>query len=431
MTVEEEEDDNGYFPLTMPENISGTTTGVDTPPKLHLDGIDPASMMSQGHDPSLLVSSVNSKLKRSGSAVAANRGIAEVATEVPPPFDSNPEQHPVHPQHGPATGGGIYRSQFDFTVLESFAADERTRLGLSTESDWARPGPRPRRFMTHPQAAEEKASAIPEETTVTEDLLHTGVTGLEQPHPRHRSHSQNMPHSKRPGGKLALFESAAASMPPFELPLSASPRLMSSTLPPATPNATERATSPPHIPPMPPPPHDYDEDKPYRFTFYSNSLRSTIHARSLSELPAAGQTFEELFLNTKAGDSLGDPLTTKKDLSSWKVDEDGGTWWMDVLSPNGNATLLPRAIQVTDMLLDDEMRVLSKCFGIHPLTAEDIQMEETREKIELFRNYYLVCFRSFDQDQYSPTYLEPINYYIVVFREGILSVGGLFHHSNH
>lgn len=71
---------------------------------------------------------------------------------------------------------------------------------------------------------------------------------------------------------------------------------------------------------------------------------------------------------------------------------------------------------------DDEMRCLSKCFGIHPLTAEDIQMEETREKIELFRNYYLVCFRSFDQDQYSPTYLEPINYYIVVFREGIISV---------
>lgn len=49
-------------------------------------------------------------------------------------------------------------------------------------------------------------------------------------------------------------------------------------------------------------------------------------------------------------------------------------------------------------------------------------MEETREKIELFRNYYLVCFRSFDQDPYSPTYLEPLNMYIIVFREGILSV---------
>lgn len=53
-------------------------------------------------------------------------------------------------------------------------------------------------------------------------------------------------------------------------------------------------------------------------------------------------------------------------------------------------------------------------------------MEEAREKIELFRNYYLVCFRSFDQDPYSPTHLEPLNMYIIVFREGTLSVGVLF-----
>ena len=51
-------------------------------------------------------------------------------------------------------------------------------------------------------------------------------------------------------------------------------------------------------------------------------------------------------------------------------------------------------------------------------------MEEAREKIELFRNYYFVCFRSFDQDPYSPTHLDPINMYVVVFREGTLSVGG-------
>jgi magnesium transporter len=50
-------------------------------------------------------------------------------------------------------------------------------------------------------------------------------------------------------------------------------------------------------------------------------------------------------------------------------------------------------------------------------------MEEAREKIELFRNYYFVCFRSFDQDPYSPTHLDPINMYVVVFREGTLSVG--------
>lgn len=52
-------------------------------------------------------------------------------------------------------------------------------------------------------------------------------------------------------------------------------------------------------------------------------------------------------------------------------------------------------------------------------------MEEAREKIELFRNYYLVCFRSFDQDPYSPTHLEPLNMYIIVFREGTLSVSSL------
>lgn len=68
-------------------------------------------------------------------------------------------------------------------------------------------------------------------------------------------------------------------------------------------------------------------------------------------------------------------------------------------------------------------------FGIHPLTTEDILTEETREKIELFRNYYLVCFRSFDQDPYSPTHLEPLNMYIVVFREGTLSFH--FQSTNH
>jgi magnesium transporter len=71
--------------------------------------------------------------------------------------------------------------------------------------------------------------------------------------------------------------------------------------------------------------------------------------------------------------------------------------------------------------LSSEADSLAQVFGIHPLTTEDILMEETREKIELFRNYYLVCFRSFDQDPYSPTYLEPLNMYIIVFREGTLS----------
>jgi magnesium transporter len=80
------------------------------------------------------------------------------------------------------------------------------------------------------------------------------------------------------------------------------------------------------------------------------------------------------------------------------------TWWLDVLSPT-----------------DDEMKVLSKTFGIHPLTAEDIMMQEAREKVELFRNYYFVNYRSFEQDINNENFLEPVNVYVVVFREGVIS----------
>lgn len=45
---------------------------------------------------------------------------------------------------------------------------------------------------------------------------------------------------------------------------------------------------------------------------------------------------------------------------------------------------------------EEEMKILSKAFGIHPLTTEDIFLGETREKVELFKDYYFICFRSFD-----------------------------------
>lgn len=104
----------------------------------------------------------------------------------------------------------------------------------------------------------------------------------------------------------------------------------------------------------------------------------------------------------------GIPADAGKTLPGGRIvmdqDPEANTWWLDVLCPT-----------------DQEMKLLARVFGIHPLTTEDILMEETREKIELFRNYYLVCFRSFDQDPYSATYLEPLNMYIIVFREGTLS----------
>lgn len=67
------------------------------------------------------------------------------------------------------------------------------------------------------------------------------------------------------------------------------------------------------------------------------------------------------------------------------------------------------------------MKVISKAFGIHPLTAEDIMLQEAREKVELFRHYYFVNYRTFEQDINSENHLEPVNMYVVVFREGVLS----------
>jgi magnesium transporter len=83
---------------------------------------------------------------------------------------------------------------------------------------------------------------------------------------------------------------------------------------------------------------------------------------------------------------------------------DRPVWWLDVLSPT-----------------QEEMWAISKAFGIHPLTAEDIMMQEAREKVELFRHYYFVNYRSFDQDQESADYMEPVNMFAVIFREGVIS----------
>lgn len=126
--------------------------------------------------------------------------------------------------------------------------------------------------------------------------------------------------------------------------------------------------------------NDSDSMLPDRFSFFCSESEETIHAPDIPSLVKPGQSVSDLFRNGE------------------------GTWWLDCVCPT-----------------DAEMKMVAKAFGIHPLTAEDIRMQETREKVELFRNYYFVCFHTFEGDQESEDYLEPINFYIVVFREGVLS----------
>ncbi|CCK71874.1 magnesium transporter CorA family protein KNAG_0I00830 [Huiozyma naganishii CBS 8797] len=119
---------------------------------------------------------------------------------------------------------------------------------------------------------------------------------------------------------------------------------------------------------------------PNRFSFFRSDTEETVHASDIASLVKPGQSFYDLF-------QAGEP-----------------TWWLDCSCPT-----------------DDEMRCIAKAFGIHPLTAEDIRIQETREKVELFKSYYFVCFHTFEADKESEDFLEPINVYLVVFRGGMLT----------
>ncbi|KAI8371413.1 uncharacterized protein BYT42DRAFT_548286 [Radiomyces spectabilis] len=101
------------------------------------------------------------------------------------------------------------------------------------------------------------------------------------------------------------------------------------------------------------------------------------------------QSLEQL-LNEKGKEALESVLSTTG-------------WWVDALCPT-----------------EEEMRVLSKTFHIHPLTTEDILAQEPREKVEPFPNYTFVCFRAFDIDPYSDQVL-PYNFYILIFKAGLLT----------
>ncbi|EAT83295.1 hypothetical protein HBH56_195520 [Parastagonospora nodorum] len=128
---------------------------------------------------------------------------------------------------------------------------------------------------------------------------------------------------------------------------------------------------------------DAIEPRQNRWTFFSSELDDTIHAAELGGLLMPGERFRDLF----------------------EPPPDGGVWWLDMVNPT-----------------EEEVFAIAKAFGVHPLTREDICLLEPREKVELFHQYYFVSFRSFFQaDKDSEDYLEPVNFYAVVFKEGILT----------
>lgn len=243
----------------------------------------------------------------------------------------------------------LARQTFHFEAMEDFAVAEKMRLGLDERPQHLR-----LRKPSQVSAGEVGSSGS------TTDFRLPAPRNLRE---RKLSHSNAVPR-RHGGGKMALFEGTPGA-PPASLAVGFAPPLS------VVPSFAE----------LPSPTGGggggVGHDRPYRFSFYSNALSATIHARSLSELPADGQSFEDLFTGIvgpapsqeaerRSGPGL--PPTTQPntptppfripredpkfahqgrnsgDKSILSSDSECcHTWWLDVLSPT-----------------DEEMKMLSK-----------------------------------------------------------------------
>lgn len=269
----------------------------------------------------------------------------------------------------PTYQANVSRSEFDFGPMEEFAVQEKERLGISSPTH---------NNAFNLNALRPRNIVLPESAVIDQP-----VDGSSDSTPRairHRQMSQSnshpRQHRKGVGGKMALFEGNPSDPPPSfagNLGLgqgssrNTGPSLDDLPRPGAPGTGAFGALNTGH-------------DRPYRFSFYSNALSATIHARSLSELPADGQSFEDLFGGVNAppvapsktrspspsipSDTLkrgrGVPNAAGQAAHTSKYapaeaqragltggmtggDSDVGTWWLDVQSPT-----------------DEEMKMLSK-----------------------------------------------------------------------
>lgn len=199
-------------------------------------------------------------------------------------------------------------------------------------------------------------------------------------------------------------------------------------------------------------PHHIISNNPehFRFAYFRMDLDATVHSPTISGLLQPGQNFEDLFVSsvyTNSDNANQDTMSTRilspsppsknpmhhtpsikvanatisptlpsqqqlhQLLSKNVSNMSANTSATNLASKNPNiATTIGHKMRTSSMSLEDippfwldvvnpteeEMKVLSKAFGIHPLTTEDIFLGEVREKVELFKDYYLICFRSFD-----------------------------------
>lgn len=136
-----------------------------------------------------------------------------------------------------------------------------------------------------------------------------------------------------------------------------------------------------------------------RFSFFSSQTQDAI----------TSPTWEGLCPDRNADDIF---QTSSKSRSN----NPPPTWWLDIQDATGT-----------------DIRLVSQALCIHPLTAEDIAIREPREKVEIFRNYYLISFQTLLSQSKNEAWRHGIppsaEMYILVFPHGVVtfSPGGCSH----
>lgn len=137
--------------------------------------------------------------------------------------------------------------------------------------------------------------------------------------------------------------------------------------------------------------HIQPVEVPNRFSFFSSqTLKATTSA-----------TWDGLFPNGNLDHIFQETQKTRPDPSR-------PIWWFDIR----DAT-------------EAEVGLISQALSIHPLTAEDIAIREPREKVEIFKKYYLISFQTL-VDKYASECERPdipatAEIYILVFQYGVVT----------
>ena len=261
--------------------------------------------------------------------------------------------------------------RWDFSTMEEFATAEKIRLGA----------PAPHISLPTP-TSRARPSQEAEGDGITIDATICASTGFKLPPRRTRERRLSSSAGNTRRGKMALFEQAinnSSGRPPLSTHIS-------------IPEHPEGSHSSENIPALADSTRG-GHDRPYRFSFYSNALSRTIHSKSLSDLPAEGQSFEELFtgilppelrssvpqssstspgMNGNGGNKgaptdfavrMGLDGQTKK--GNGDADPETATWWLDVMSPTDEEmkmlshVSLRRLRQITSQGVDVLLRSLA------------------------------------------------------------------------